>query len=119
MSTPVGDKVLRLYTSNVTPAETTTVGPGVGQLTQATQAGYTPYTLTTANWTTSQDGSGTTTGLYSAVTFTFSTNADVYGYYVTDTTLTGLLWCERFSGSPFSLPTGGGTLAVSCRIELA
>jgi hypothetical protein len=106
------DKLLHLYTSDVTPTETTTIGSGAGQLTECTVVGYTLHTLTSAGWTTTQDGSGTTTGIYSQVTFTFSTNVDLYGYYVTTTSGT-LLWAERFSGAPFSFPIDGGSFGLT------
>jgi hypothetical protein len=112
-----GDKVLRLFNSDHTPSETSTVSGG--SIVQATEAGYAPITLASSSWTTSQDGAGVTTGLYSAQTFTFTTGANIYGYYVTDNTLTGLLWAERFSGAPFALPTGGGTIQISARIQLS
>ncbi len=74
--------------------------------------------MTSAGWTTTSVG-GTTTGEYSQHTFSFTTAATIYGYYVTDSAGTGLLWCERFEGAPFTLPSGGGTIAISPRIELA
>jgi hypothetical protein len=108
------DPVLRLYTNNLVPDETTTLG----MFTEATGAtGYTAITLTGSSWTTTSVG-GTTTALYSEQTFTFSTNANIYGYYVTSSS-GALLWCETFSGSPFVLPDGGGTIAISARIQLS
>jgi hypothetical protein len=108
-----GDKVLHLYNNDVTPAESMTMGT----LTEATEAGYTPHTMTSATWTVATAG-GTTTGSYTQRTFTFTTGATIYGYYVTDAANSTYLWCERFAGAPFTLPAGGGTIAVTPRIEL-
>jgi len=55
--------------------------------------------------------------MYDQQTFSFTTGADIYGYYITDTT-PKLLWCERFTGAPFRLPSGGGTIAISPRVTL-
>jgi hypothetical protein len=91
----------------------------IASLTQCTSSGYAPITLVSTNWTTTQTNpAGITTGIYSQQTFTFNTNAIAYGYYVTDT-LNNLLFLERFSGAPFSLPDGGGTVAISPKITLA
>src|SRR4051794_34575085 len=97
--------VLHLYSND--PTVNTAVN--VQGLTECTSAGYAPITLVSTNWTTTQ-AAGVTTGVYSQQTFTFNTNAVAMGYYVTDT-LGGLLWLERFSGAPFSIPDGGGTIA--------
>ena len=110
---PVGDKVMVLYKSDTTPAH----GDTMGTFTPATDNDG-PITLASAQWTVQSVG-GTTTGLYSQQTFTFTTGAVVYGYYVTDITGAALLWAERFAGAPFTLPAGGGTIAVSPRLELA
>lgn len=110
-----GQRLLRLFTNNLTPAESTTLAT----VTEALGAsGYLPVTLVGSSWTTTQT-SGTTTAVYSEQTFTFTTAVTVYGYYVT--TIYGspaLLWLERFSGAPFILPAGGGQIAISPRISL-
>ena len=110
-----GERLLRLFTNNLTPAENTTLST----VTEALGAsGYLPVTLVGSSWTTTQTA-GTTTAVYSEQTFTFTTAVTVYGYYVT--TIYGspaLLWLERFSGAPFILPAGGGQIAISPRISL-
>jgi hypothetical protein len=110
-----GQRLLRLFTNNLTPAESTTLST----VTEALGAtGYLPVTLVGSSWTTTQTA-GTTTAVYSEQTFTFTTAVTVYGYYVT--TIYGspaLLWLERFSGAPFILPAGGGQIAISPRISL-
>jgi len=110
-----GQRLLRLFTNNLTPVEATTLAT----ITEAVgSTGYNPVTLVGSSWTTTQVG-GTTTAVYSEQTFTFTTGVTVYGYYVTSIYGTpALLWLERFSGAPFILPSGGGQIAISPRISL-
>ena len=91
--------VLHLYANDVTPSDSTIIG----DLTEvAGTTGYAAITLLSANWTTTQTG-GITTAVFSEQTFTFTTDATSFGYFVTDET-NQLLWLERFSGAPFSIP---------------
>lgn len=111
--------VLHLYSNDPSIGNSTIIS----QLTECTSAGYAPITLVSTSWTTTQL-SGVTTGVYSAQTFNFTTNAVAYGYYVTDCTSanTGrgnLLWLERFTGAPFSIPDNGGNIQISSKITLA
>jgi len=111
-----GNQVLRLYKSDVTPVEGTTIGSSAGQITQTTAAGYTAITLSTGSWAVAT-ALGTTTGTYAEQTFTFTTSETLYGYYVTD--LSGnLLWVERFTGAPFILPISGGQIAITPTVNL-
>lgn len=107
-----GSPVISLYKNDLTPVEATTIT----DFTESTEAGYGAKTLTSASWTTTLSGD-TATAVYSQETFSFTTGADVYGYYITDTA-NALMWCERFTGAPFQLPTGGGTIAISPRVTL-
>lgn len=104
--------VLRLYTNNYTPNDDATLTT----LTEASQAGYAPITLVGSSWTTTLTG-GVGTAVYSEQTFSFTTGVNVYGYFVTDTTGAKLLWLERFSGAPFTLPSGGGSISCASRIS--
>jgi len=105
--------VLHLYANNVTPSDSTVKE----DLTEVTGGGYAPITLLSSNWTTTQSG-GITTAVYSEQTFTFTTDATAYGYYVTDQS-NRLLWLERFSGAPFDIPDGGGTISVTAKLTLS
>ena len=106
--------VLHLYSNDptiaaaLTTSTITEVGAGIG---------YAPITLVGTAWTTTTPG-GLGTAVYSEVTFTFTTAQSVYGYYVTSTSSSQLLWIERFSGAPFTLPSGGGTIAISPLVSL-
>lgn len=107
-----GDQVIHLFTNDVTPVDATTQA----SLTEATEAGYVTITLTGSSWTTTQSA-GLTTAAYPEVEFNFTTAANVYGYYVTDTS-DSIMWIERFSGAPFQLPDNGGTIAITPQITL-
>lgn len=108
-----GNPVLHLFGNDVTPTDSTVIG----DLTQATSSGYAAITLVSSNWTTTQV-SGVTTAVYSEKTFSFNTDATAYGYYITDTS-GNLLWLERFSGAPFDIPTGGGSISITTRLTLS
>lgn len=108
-----GNPVLHLYGNDVTPSDSTVIG----DLTQCTSAGYAAITLVSSNWTTTQTA-GVTTAVYSEKTFSFTTDATAYGYYITDTS-GNLLWLERFSGSPFLIPDGGGSVSITTKLTLS
>jgi len=107
------DLVLHLYTNNYVPTETTTLA----YLTEADPAtGYQAQNLVGASWNVTQTA-GVTTAMYPDVTFSFTTATTIVGYYVT-TISNSLLWVEIFSNGPFSLPAGGGQLAVTPTLTL-
>lgn len=106
--------VLHLYANDVTPSDSTTIS----DLTEvAGSTGYTAVTLLSNQWTTTQV-SGVTTAVYSEQTFSFTTDATAYGYYVTNAT-NNLLWLERFTGAPFDIPDGGGTISITSKLTLS
>jgi hypothetical protein len=109
-----GDVKLHLYTNNYTPVE----GSLLANFTECVATGYAVKTLTGASWTVAT-AAGTTEASYAEQTFTLTASATVYGYYVTDSAGTGLLWAELFSGGPFSIPSGGGDVRVTPKIQLA
>jgi hypothetical protein len=106
--------VLHLYKNDPTIDDTLTmssvteVGAGVG---------YAPITLIGTSWTTTSPAN-VGTAVYSEVAFTFTTSQTVYGYYITSTNASTLLWIERFSGAPFTLAAGGGTIAINPKVNL-
>lgn len=106
--------VLHLYANDVTPSDSTVKA----DLTEvSTSTGYAAITLLSSNWTTVQ-ASGVTTAVYSEQTFAFATDATAYGYYITDES-DNLLWLERFTGAPFDLPDGGGTISITAKLALS
>lgn len=106
--------VLHLYANDVTPTNTSVISDliEVGGST-----GYNPITLLSNQWTTVQS-SGVTTAVYSEQTFNFTTLATAYGYYVTNDS-NNLLWLERFTGSPFAIPSGGGSISITSQLTLS
>jgi Na+/phosphate symporter len=112
-----GNTVLHLYTGPLNADVSISDSTIVGNLVELTSAGYAPITLTSVNWTTTQVG-GVSTAVYSEVTFNLATTATTYGYYVTNVT-GDLLWLERFSGAPFNIPSGGGTVSISTKLTLS
>lgn len=112
-STSIADVVLHLYTNNKTPAE----GDVVGDYTESTGTGYGSITLSNADWTVTTT-TGTTTAEHTQVTFTYTgAEPEIYGYYVTDGN-SNLLWAERFSDGPYAIPSGGGSVKITPKIEL-
>ncbi|QDU81546.1 hypothetical protein Pla110_32880 [Polystyrenella longa] len=105
--TAAANLTYHLYSNDKTPSETDVLT----DYTEASAAGYSAITTTGASWdTTSVSGSAS----YAQQTFTFTTDETVYGYFVKKGTT--MLFSERFSGAPFSIPTSGGTVAVTPKI---
>lgn len=115
-SGPVGgQRVLRLFTNNLVPSKSTVIG----DITETAIAGYTAVTLAGTSWTVATSTVGTNSAVYSEQAFNFSTAATIYGYYITTTEMSpSLLWVERFSTAPFTLPAGGGEIAITPRLTL-
>jgi len=114
-----GSPTLHLFGGNTTPSDSTTLSGLQNASNAVTSSGYAFSVLASNKWTTTQSVSGVTTALYSEVTFTFNTDATVYGYYVTDSAVNNLLWVERFSGAPFQIPDGGGTITITPKVTLS
>lgn len=111
------NQTLKLYVTNVTPAE----GDTAGSYTEATGGGYSAITLTKTSWSVSTSA-GTTTGSYAQQTFTFTgaltTNPDIYGYFVVSATGGILLWAEK-AAATFTPTNNGDTYKVTPQIEQA
>ena len=109
---------LRLYSNNVTPANTDVLAT----YTVVAGGGYANVDLTYANWTVT--AGSPTEALYAShlsFTFTGATTAPgtIYGYYIVDAG--GLLVCaERFPAAnvPWT-PTAGALIRIRPRITLA
>lgn len=89
--------LLHLYENDYTPGLTSVIG----DFTESTWTGYSAITLTASNWTdpiTTMDGKAETRYGTSVLSWTRSGlgSDDLYGYYVTDTDETIVLWAERF-----------------------
>lgn len=88
---------LKLYKTNVTPAESDTAG----SYTVADFTSYTNKTLTRSvnngvTWGTVATNTGVTSSSYVAQSWTAGSTQTIYGYYVVGATSTVLLWAELF-----------------------
>lgn len=109
-STP-SDPVLRLFTNNITPAETDTAGT----YTEASGSGYAAKTLTGSSWTITEGEPSN--AAYAQQSFTFSgALGNVYGYYMTRTTGGRIILAERFSDAPVNV-TASTTIDITPRLE--
>ena len=106
--TAAQDLTLHLFSNDVTPAETDTIST----YTENAESGYSAKTLTGASWDTT---STISTASYAAQTFSFTTSATSYGYFVKHGS--SLLLAERFTGAPFNIPSGGGNISVTPTIS--
>ena len=109
--------LLKLFANNYTPSYASTLG----DLVEVTTTGYTNNTVTNSNWTVSTPtATDYAQAGYPELSFTFSASSAqslVYGYYVTDT-LGNLLWLERFTNAPFTVPAAGGNIGIILTINL-
>jgi hypothetical protein len=109
--TSVENSILHLYANDYTASE----GTSVGAVTECAVSGYSAVTLTAASWNVSTN-TNITTANYAQQTFTLTTAGSAYGYYVTNAASSTLLWAERFTGAPFVLPAGGGSINVTVNL---
>jgi hypothetical protein len=107
---------LKLYCTNVTPADTNTAG----SYTACTGGGYADKTLTNGSWTVST-GNDPSDATYAEQTFTFTgvltTNTTIYGYYVLDADGV-LVWAELL-GSTFTPANNGDNVKLTPRFQLS
>lgn len=107
--------ILKLFTSNTTPADTDTAGT----YTEASFTGYTAKTLTGSSWTVTPGAPSE--AAYAQQTFASTasqTAATVYGYYVIQTTSTELMWSERFTDGPYVVTNNGDEIRVTPKLTL-
>lgn len=104
---------LHLFTNDYTP-QTNDV---IGNYTECSVSGYTSIPLTGSQFTVSTS-SGTSAAVYARQTFSLTTSTNAYGYYITNNGSAILIWAERFTGAPFQIPTGGGTIGLDPDIRL-
>lgn len=110
------DLVLRLYTNDITPAETDTHT----SYTETTFTGYSAATLTGSSWTITEGNPSYAS--YAQQTFTSSAgsqNVSHYGYYVQYSTSNILAWAERFTSPPYTIVNNNDNIKVTPYFELA
>jgi hypothetical protein len=106
---------LKLYTNDVTWAETSTVGSAI----ECSTGGYTQVSLIASTWSIATGAGGTTETTYASQTITFTSACTAYGYMITNSAGTVLLGAEAFSDGPYTIPSGGGTISVAINIQWA
>ncbi len=107
------DLVLKLYSSDTTPAETDTDAT----YTETSGGGYGDIALTAANWTVTPGNP--TTAVYPEETFTFTgAVGNVYGYYVVQAISGDLMWAERFTSAPLNIQNSGDEIRITLQITL-
>lgn len=109
--------ILRLYDTDVTPAE----GDTFSDYTESTGSGYSNITLESASWSFAEEAGDTVHADYAQQTFTYSGSDVLYGYYITSKDDVGdpiVLWAEKFTDGPYTIPGGGGTVKVTPYIIL-
>jgi hypothetical protein len=101
---------LKLYTNNATINESATAGT----FTECAVEGYAQKTLLATTWTFTT--TATVTASYAEQEFLLTTAVSCYGYLVTNSAGTTLLWAEAFP-SVYTIPTGGGSIKVTLNIS--
>lgn len=108
------DYTLKLYKTNVTPAESDTAG----SYTVADFTNYVNKTLTRTGWAGASTAGGTTSTTYAQQSWTCGASGNtVYGYYVIGATSGTLLWAELFGTA--RVLASGDTLNLTPAMELA
>jgi hypothetical protein len=105
---------VHLYTNNYAPAKSDVLA----NYTESSAAGYSPITLVGSQFTVATVSS-TSSAVYARQTFTYTTAENVYGYYITNNAASILIWAEEFSGAPFMIPSGGGTVGIDPNIIMS
>lgn len=93
--------VLRLFSNNITPAETDTAAT----YTELAVAGYAAITLTGATWGAPSEGAPSSIA-YAPQTFNFSASGSLYGYYMTRATSGRIAGAERDPAGVFPFNSG-------------
>lgn len=116
----VENLTLKLYKTNVTPAESDTAG----SYTEADFTGYAAVTLTSSQsggtWAVPTTSSGTTSSTYgtnAVFSCTGGSAQTIYGYFVVGATSGTIYWAELFSSSKNMSPPSD-TLTVTPRMQL-
>lgn len=104
---------LRLYKNDITPASTMTLA----DYTEASFTGYLAVTLTSSDWTITQDELAQATGPEVTFAASATTAETVYGYYISGVNSSTLYWSERFS-APFQLVNIGDAVVPTPVLRL-
>ena len=107
--TAAQDLSLRLFSNNITPADTDTAAT----YTQATFAGYAAIALTGANWNTASGGNITYNAQQTFTRSTTGTVENIYGYYVVQSVSGILLYSERDATAPAPVTNAGDAVKLT------
>ena len=115
---------LRLYDGDTTPTE----GDTWLKYSESDGTGYAAIaipgdTAGGSGWTytTGAAPGDTVAATFAQQTFTYSGGDTLYGYYVTSRDALGdttVLWAEKFTDGPYTIPIGGGTVKVTPKISI-
>lgn len=114
-----GGMTLRLFTNNITPAETDTAST----YTEAAFTGYAAKVLNAsaahANWTITEGApSQASYAMQQFDSSAGSQNVNVYGCYITRTTGGRIVLAERFASAPFNIQNNGDYIQVTPNITM-
>lgn len=93
--------VLRLFSNNITPAETDTAAT----YTELAVSGYAAVTLTGASWGAPSEGAPSSIA-YAQQTFSFTGSGSLYGYYMTRASSGRIAVAERDPAGVFTFNSG-------------
>lgn len=106
------DLVLRLFTNNVTPAETDTAA----NYTEASGSGYAAIALLGASWAAPVEGLPSSIA-YPQQTFLFTgALGAVYGYFMTRAISARIALAERFTDGPYTVANAGDAIKLTPRL---
>lgn len=107
--------ILRLFTSNTTPAETDTAAT----YTEASGSGYSAITLTGASWGAPSEGAPSSIA-FAQQTFTSTGGGwgNTYGYFCTRATSGRIALAERFTNGPYNVQNSMDNIKITPTITL-
>jgi hypothetical protein len=116
--TSAGDTLmLRLYDADKTPGE----GDTFLDYSESDGDGYAAIALLGDSFTIDTGIGDTSYATYAQQTFTYTGGDTLYGYHVTTVNGAGdtiLYFAEKFSDGPYTIPSGGGTIKITPRVQL-
>jgi|APGre2960657505_1045072.scaffolds.fasta_scaffold32005_2 hypothetical protein len=105
------NQILHLYSNDPTISDLTVLE----DLNEVSGSGYSSISINGTSWTVNPTN---TAASYPDQTFSLTGAIVAYGYFVTNAD-GDLLWCERFTNAPFSIPISGGQIAIALNISLS
>lgn len=104
------DYSLKLYTNDVTPGESDTVGT----YTEAAGGGYAAKTISTGSWAVAS--SEATYPMQTWDFYVIGGPAAVYGYYLVGASSGTLILAERFAVGPYDMSARGASLRLTLQL---